>query len=71
MKALDYQEPYLKALLGVIGPTNISFVRAEGAAMGPKGASTAIANCRSAGGGRRPDAGLIEKELQCRFNSQN
>ena len=30
MKALDYQEPYLRAILGLIGLTNISFVRAEG-----------------------------------------
>ena len=30
MKALDYQETYLTAVLGFIGLTDISFVRAEG-----------------------------------------
>jgi FMN-dependent NADH-azoreductase len=42
MKALDYQEPYLRAILGLIGLTNISVVRAEGVAMGPDGANTAM-----------------------------
>ena len=32
--SLDYQEPYLKAALGFVGLTDISFVRAEGVAMG-------------------------------------
>lgn len=41
-KALDYQETYLRAILGLIGLTNISFVRAEGVAMGTDGANTAM-----------------------------
>jgi FMN-dependent NADH-azoreductase len=47
MKALDYQEPYLRAILGLIGLTNISFVRAEGVAMGPDGANTAMQNAEA------------------------
>ncbi|MES2918793.1 MAG: NAD(P)H-dependent oxidoreductase [Pseudomonadota bacterium] len=31
---LDFQEPYLKALLGFIGLTDVTVVRAEGSAMG-------------------------------------
>jgi FMN-dependent NADH-azoreductase len=30
MKALDFQEPYLKTVLGFIGLTDVTFVRAEG-----------------------------------------
>ena len=41
-KVLDYQETYLRAILGFIGLTNISFVRAEGVAAGPDGANTAM-----------------------------
>jgi len=33
-KVMDHQETYLKAVLGFIGLTDISFVRAEGVAMG-------------------------------------
>jgi FMN-dependent NADH-azoreductase len=32
MKALDYQETYLRTILGFIGLTDVSFVRAEGVA---------------------------------------
>lgn len=31
---MDFQEPYLKALLGLIGFTEVTVVRAEGSAMG-------------------------------------
>ena len=34
MKAMDHQESYLTAVLGFIGLTDVSFVRAEGVAMG-------------------------------------
>ncbi len=34
MKLMDYQENYLKAVLGFIGLTDVSFIRAEGVAMG-------------------------------------
>lgn len=32
--AMDFQEPYLRAILGFIGITDIEFVRAEGLALG-------------------------------------
>jgi FMN-dependent NADH-azoreductase len=42
MKALDYQETYLQTVLEFIGLKDIAFVRAEGVAMGPDGASEAM-----------------------------
>jgi FMN-dependent NADH-azoreductase len=40
---LDHQEIYLKAAFGLLGITDISFIRAEGVAMGPEARSGAIA----------------------------
>lgn len=37
-KALDFLEPYLRAVLGFIGITEVSTVRVEGLAMGAEGA---------------------------------
>ncbi len=42
MKMMDYQETYLKAILGFIGLHNVSFVRAEGIAMGEDAAKNAV-----------------------------
>lgn len=42
MKAMDFQETYLKAVLGFIGLTDISFVRAEGVGRSPDAADTAM-----------------------------
>jgi FMN-dependent NADH-azoreductase len=41
MKVMDYQETYLKAILGFIGLMDVSFVRAEGVAMGEDAVKTA------------------------------
>lgn len=41
--AIDFQEPYLRHLLGFIGITDVTFVRAEGLAFGPDARSQAIA----------------------------
>jgi len=41
-KIMDYQESYLKAVLGFIGLTDISFVRAEGIALGDDAAKSAL-----------------------------
>lgn len=38
--ALDFQEPYLRAVLGFIGLTDVTFVHLEGLAMGPEAANT-------------------------------
>ena len=40
--AFDYQETYLRALFGFLGVTDITFVRAEGVAMGPEARAKAI-----------------------------
>jgi len=40
---LDHQETYLKALFGFLGISDITFIRAEGVAMGPQARSEAIA----------------------------
>jgi FMN-dependent NADH-azoreductase len=42
MKALDYQETYLRTVLEFIGLKDIAIVRAEGVAMRPDGASEAM-----------------------------
>src|SRR6202171_616917 len=40
----DHQETYLKAAFGFLGITDITFIRAEGVAMGPEARSEAIAS---------------------------
>ncbi len=42
MKMMDYQETYLKAVLGFIGLHDVSFIRAEGVAMGEGAAKNAM-----------------------------
>jgi FMN-dependent NADH-azoreductase len=42
MKSLDYQETYLKSVLGFIGLADVTFVRAEGVAKGPDGLNAAM-----------------------------
>jgi len=37
--AFDFQEPYLRTVLGFLGLTNVTFVRFEGLAMGPDAAA--------------------------------
>jgi FMN-dependent NADH-azoreductase len=41
--AMDHQEPHIRTLLGFIGITDVTFVRAEGLAFGPEAAAQAIA----------------------------
>jgi len=38
--AFDFQEPYLRAVLGFLGLTDVTFVHLEGLAMGPEAANT-------------------------------
>ena len=42
-KALDFQEPYLRALLGFMGVSDLTFVRAEKIGLGPDARKTSIA----------------------------
>ena len=46
--AIDFQEPYLRALFGFLGVTDISFVRAEGVAISPEHKERAVAAARQA-----------------------
>lgn len=48
LAALDFQEPYLRAVLGFLGITDIRFVRAEGLSKGDAVAAPAIAAARHA-----------------------
>lgn len=41
---MDFQEPYLRAVLGFLGVTDIEFVRAEGVARGDEQKTAAIGN---------------------------
>ena len=42
MKMMDFQETYLKAVLGFIGLHDVSFIRAEGVAMGEEAVKNAV-----------------------------
>ena len=44
----DSQTPYLQSFLGFLGMTDVSFIHAEGLAMGPDAASAALASARQA-----------------------
>jgi FMN-dependent NADH-azoreductase len=44
----DSQTPYLKSFLGFLGMTDVSFIFAEGLAMGPDAAGAALATARDA-----------------------
>ena len=47
-KAMDFQETYLRGVLGFLGITDVSFVNTEGLAMGEEAANKALADARSA-----------------------
>ena len=42
-QAIDFQEPYLRHLLGFMGLTDVTFVRAERIGFGPEARAEAIA----------------------------
>lgn len=46
-QSLDFQEPYLRQLLGFIGLTEVTFVRAEKIGYGPEARDAAIAGARA------------------------
>ncbi|NHN36535.1 FMN-dependent NADH-azoreductase [Pseudomaricurvus alcaniphilus] len=41
-KVMDYQEPYLRSILGFLGMTNIDTIYIEGVAMGPEAITQAL-----------------------------
>ncbi len=54
--ALDFQAPYLRAMLGFLGITNVTFVHAEGLALDPETAARGMAEARRAMAGLLPMA---------------
>jgi FMN-dependent NADH-azoreductase len=46
--AMDFQETYLRAVLGFIGLTDVSFIHSEGLAMGDAAVEAALSGSRSA-----------------------
>jgi FMN-dependent NADH-azoreductase len=47
-KTYDFQETYLRAILGFIGLTDVTVVRAEGMALGAESAAKAVAEAKAA-----------------------
>jgi len=47
MAALDHQENYLRGVFAFFGVTDVSFIRAEGVAMGDDARNQAIAAARA------------------------
>lgn len=46
-QAIDFQEPYLRQLLGFMGLTDVTFVRAEKIGFGPEARAQALADSRA------------------------
>lgn len=46
-QAIDFQEPYLRQLLGFIGLTDVTFIRAEKIGYGPDARDQAVADSRA------------------------
>ena len=46
-QALDFQEPYLRQLLGFVGLTDVTFIRAEKIGYGPEARDQALADSRA------------------------
>ena len=47
-RPLDFQEPYLRAMLGFLGLTDVTFIHVEGLALGPESAASALDRARRA-----------------------
>jgi FMN-dependent NADH-azoreductase len=47
-RVLDFQEPYLRSVLGFLGLTDLTFIHVEGLKVGPDGAEQAVARAREA-----------------------
>lgn len=59
MQPLDFQEPYLRAVLGFIGMTDVEVVRIEGLALGEQAMRAALTSAKAQAGevARRISAG--------------
>jgi FMN-dependent NADH-azoreductase len=47
-KGMDFQEPYLRAMLGFLGLDDVTFVHAEGLKISPEAADAGVATARRA-----------------------
>jgi FMN-dependent NADH-azoreductase len=52
--AFDFQEPYLRAVFGFIGISDVEFVRAEGINFSPEHRTAALASAREAAAALKP-----------------
>jgi FMN-dependent NADH-azoreductase len=50
MQPFDFQEPYLRTVLGFLGMTDVEVVRIEGLALGEEAARTALASAKALAG---------------------
>ena len=55
-KGFDFQEPYLRAALGLLGLSDVTFIHVEGLAMGPDSSAAAHARARAAIADLLPEA---------------
>lgn len=55
-KAFDFQEPYLRAMLGFLGLDDVTFIHVEGLRIGPEAAASGIERAREAIGDLLPAA---------------
>jgi FMN-dependent NADH-azoreductase len=46
MRALDFQEDYLKVVLGFVGVTDVTIIRAEGLALGAEARSKSMSDAQ-------------------------
>lgn len=46
-QAMDFQEPYLRAMLGFIGLTDLETIRVEGLGLGPEAATEGLSRARA------------------------
>jgi len=53
---MDFQEPYLRAMLGFIGLDDVTFIHVEGLKIGPEAAASGIERARKAIGDLMPTA---------------
>ena len=66
--AVDFQEPYLRHLLGFVGITDVTFVHAEKIGYGPEARAAALSRRQDAdrGAGGRAAAGRVRRAAATR-----